>query len=166
MKTLTRDRRPLGGFPSVWVTENVCRFLAGFGRVLTDGVTARIVFMQDCFHAELSSCKIVFMQIVCMQCCFHARLFSCKIVFMQDCFHADCLHARLFPCKIAFMQDFMQHAGGFLCIFAKMGPKSGSGGSQIDPGASPERPKAEKSGQKCTESFPRASRKVFSRKLG
>ena len=81
-------------------------------------------------------------------------------------FKEDCLHARLFPCKIAFMQDFMQHAGGFLCIFAKMGPKSGPGGSKIDPGASPERPNAEKSGQKCTESFPRASRKHFFDFLG
>ena len=126
MRTLTRDRRPLVWFQCVWVTENVCRFLAGFGRVLADGVTARVVFMQDRFHAELSSCKIVFMQ--------------------------DCLHARLFPCKIAFMQDFMQHAGGFLCIFTKLeakstpeapkstpeAPKSTPEAPQIHPGSSPE----------------------------
>ena len=32
LRTLTRDRRPLVGFPTVWVTENVCRCYAGFGR--------------------------------------------------------------------------------------------------------------------------------------
>ena len=59
------------------------------------------------------------------------------------------------------MQDFMQHAGGFLCIFAKMGPKSGPGGSKInpggskiDPGASPERPKTETSGEEVHRELP------------
>ena len=94
MRTLTRDRRPLVGFPTVWVTENVCRFLAGFGRVLADGVTARVVFMQDCFHAD----------------CLHARLFPGKIVFMQDCFHARLFPCRLSSCKIISMQDCF-HAG-------------------------------------------------------
>ena len=70
--------------------------------------------------------------------CLHARMFSCRLVIMQDCFHADCLHARLFPCKIAFMQDFMQHAGGFLCIFAKLGPKS----TPEAPKSTPEAPKS------------------------
>ena len=93
MRTLTRDRRPLVWFPCVWVTENACRFLAGFGRVLADGVTARVVFMQDCFHAD----------------CLHARLFSCRLsscknISLQDCFHAG-LHATCRGISVHFRQN-------------------------------------------------------------
>ena len=116
-----RDRRPLVWFPCVWVTENVCRFMAGFGRVLADGVTARVVFMQDCFHAD----------------CLHARLFSCrlsscKIVSMQDCFHAG-FHATCRGISVHFREIGSKiHPGG-----SKIDP----GGSEIDPGGSPNPPR-------------------------
>ena len=126
MKTLTRDRRPLGGFPSVWVTENVCRFLAGFGRVLADVVTARIVFMQDCFHEELSSCKIVFMQIVFMQDYFQARLLSCRISCnMQGDF-------------CAFSRKWHQNQGPEAPKSTPEAPKSTPAAPKIHPGSSPE----------------------------
>ena len=136
MRTLTRDRRPIVLVPMRLGYRECVQVFGGFWQSFGRWGNCKSCLHARLFSCRLSSCKIVFMQIVFMQDCFHARLFSCKIVFMQDCFHADCLHARLFPCKIAFMQDFMQHAGGFLCIFAKMGPKSGPGGSKIDPGGS------------------------------
>ena len=152
MRTLTRDRRPLVWLPCVWVTENVCRFLAGSGIVFGDGVTARVVFLRDCFHAELSPCKIVFMQIVfmqdvSMQDCFHARLSSCKIVFMQIVFMQDYFHARLLSCRIscnmqgdfcAFSRKWHQNQGPEAPKSTPEAPKSTLEAPQIHPGSSPE----------------------------
>ena len=55
---------------------------------------------KNCFHARLFSCRIVFMQDCFHADCLHARLFPCKIVFMQDCLHARLFSCRLSSCKI------------------------------------------------------------------
>ena len=138
LRTLTRDRRPLVWFQCVWVTENVCRFLAGFGRVLADGVTARVVFMQDCFHADcfharLFSCRLSSCKIVSRQDCFHARLSSCKIVFMQIVFMQDYFHARLLSCRISCNMQ------GDFCAFSR---KSHQNQGPEAPKSTPEAPKS------------------------